>query len=99
MREAEQFMRTPTRPVVQPKWIRVADACQMSGIGINKLYSLINTGRLKSILLDGKRLIATESIERLDIVANTPPLPPGSVVMRRGGPGRPKRSAAPVAIL
>jgi hypothetical protein len=48
----------------------------MSGIGINKMYSLINTGRLRSILLDGKRLIALESIENLDVVAATPPLPP-----------------------
>jgi hypothetical protein len=72
----------------------------MSGIGINKMYSLINTGRVRSILLDAKRLIHRESIENLDVVAATPPLPPGSVVMRRGGPGRPKRSiAAPVAIL
>jgi hypothetical protein len=92
-------MRASTRPDVRPQWVRVSDACKMCGVGLNKFYQLINTGRVRSILLDGKRLIALESIENLDVVAATPPLPPGTVPMRRGGPGRPKRSAAPAAIL
>jgi hypothetical protein len=62
----------------------------MSGIGTTKFYELINTGRVRSILLDGKRLVDLDSIENLDVVAATPPAP-GSVAMRRGGPGRPRK--------
>jgi hypothetical protein len=86
-------MQSPTRLVIQPRWLRVSDACARSGIGITKLYELIRTGRVSSILLDGKRLIDAESVDNLADVAATPPTV-GKVVMRRGGPGRrPKRSA------
>jgi hypothetical protein len=60
----------------------------MSGVGMTKMYELINTGRVRSILLDGKRLVDLDSIENLDVVAATPPAPLGTVAMRRGGPGR-----------
>jgi hypothetical protein len=52
------------------------------------MYELLNTGRVRSILLDGKRLVDLDSIENLDVVAATPPAPAGTVVMKRGGPGR-----------
>jgi hypothetical protein len=99
MRGAERFMRASTRPDVQPKWVRVSDACKISSVGINKMYSLINSGRVKSVLLDGKRLIDRESIENIEAIAAAPPLPPGTVPMRRGGPGRPKSSAARVTAI
>jgi hypothetical protein len=63
----------------------------MSGLGLTKMYELLRTGRVRSILLDGKRLVDLDSIENLDVVATIPPAP-GSVAMRRGGPGRPRRS-------
>jgi hypothetical protein len=59
----------------------------MSGIGLTKMYELLRTGRVRSILLDGKRLVDLDSIEAMDVVAATLPAP-GTVVMRRGGPGR-----------
>jgi hypothetical protein len=61
------------------------------------MYELLNTGRVRSILLDGKRLVDLDSIENLEVVAATPPAPPGTVQMRRGGPGRKKGSHTPVA--
>jgi hypothetical protein len=64
---------------------------------MTKMYELLNTGRVRSILLDGKRLVDLDSIENLDVVAATPPAPAGTVAMRRGGPGRKKGSHTPDA--
>jgi hypothetical protein len=69
----------------------------MTGVAITKMYSLINTGRIRSILLDGKRLIDMDSIENLEVVAATPPAPKGTVPMLRGGPGRRQRGNAGAA--
>jgi hypothetical protein len=68
----------------------------MSGFGLSKLYELLGDGRIKSILVDGKRLVSVESIENLGAEAATPPAP-GTVHMRRGGPGRGHKGPMAVA--
>jgi hypothetical protein len=46
-------------------WVRPRRACQITGLGLTKLYELINDGRVESRRLDGARLISVDSLRRL----------------------------------
>jgi len=54
---------------VQPKWLRISDACRVSGIGRSLLYQHLKTGRIKSVALRernkvrGIRLINADSLD------------------------------------
>ena len=54
--------------LLNPEWIRVADACAYSGISKPKLYQLLNRGLIKSVSLrergqiKGTRLISADSL-------------------------------------
>lgn len=45
----------------------VRDACEQSGLSRAKVYQLIARGELKSVMVDGRRLIITQSL--LDLLS------------------------------
>jgi len=58
-------METPLAPVVAPITATVPVFCRLAGIGRSKVYELIATGDLDSILCGGRRLIVIDSWRRL----------------------------------
>jgi len=48
-----------------PIWVRPAEACRLLGIGMTRLYELLNDGTLESRSLGRARLIRRIDIERL----------------------------------
>jgi excisionase family DNA binding protein len=52
-------------PIPKPIWVTPNEAVRLSGIGRTMLYELIAAGRLKSIKIQGKRLISFASLEEL----------------------------------
>jgi hypothetical protein len=54
--------------MAQPKWLRVPDACRVSGIGRSLLYQHLKAGRIKSVCLRrtnsirGIRLVNADSL-------------------------------------
>ena len=59
---------------LQPRWLRVADAVRVSGIGRSLIYQHIKAGRIRSICLRGRdkvrgiRLINAKSLD--DFIAS-----------------------------
>lgn len=51
----------------RPLWVRPAEACRLSGLGLTRLYELLNTGELESRKLGAARLVSVASIERLGV--------------------------------
>lgn len=54
-----------THRKVEPLAVSVAVAKELSGLGNTKIYELIGNGRLKSSMVDGKRLINFASLKSL----------------------------------
>jgi len=69
---------------LKPITVTVKQALAISGLGLTKLYELINDGTLKAVHVGSRRLIKYDSIEKL--------LTPEPPVKRR--PGRPRKAEA-----
>ena len=69
---------------LKPITVTVKQALAISGLGLTKLYELINDGTLKAVHVGSRRLIKYDSIEKL-LTAEPP-------VKRR--PGRPRKAEA-----
>jgi hypothetical protein len=65
-----------------PFWVRPRQAAKMSGIGITKIYELLNAGRIESRRLDGARLISVASLLALG-EAQEPHFPAGLAAARQ----------------
>ena len=50
---------------VEPVWVRPRRGAQIIGCGLTKFYELLNTGKVKSINVDGMRLANVASIKTL----------------------------------
>jgi len=48
-----------------PLWVRPKTACELGGWGLTQCYKLMNQGILRSIKVNGMRLIETASIREL----------------------------------
>jgi excisionase family DNA binding protein len=44
---------------------RVNDACEVSGLSRSKIYELIGEGKLRSVLVAGRRLIPADALREL----------------------------------
>jgi excisionase family DNA binding protein len=54
------------RPVeVVKRAYRIDEFCAAFGLGRTKVYELIKSGRLRTVLIDGRRLVPTEAGEAL----------------------------------
>jgi excisionase family DNA binding protein len=53
------------RDFVKPLWVSPRRASRVTGIGITRLYELLNEGRIKSTKIGRKRLISYASLEAL----------------------------------
>jgi hypothetical protein len=60
----EELLPPPPRPV-RPVWVRPAHAVALIDCSLSRIYELMSSGRLRNTRIDGMRLIAYESIERL----------------------------------
>ena len=55
--------------IAQPKWLRIPDACRVSGMGRSLMYQHLKAGRIKSVALRDKnkvrgiRLVNAESLD------------------------------------
>lgn len=49
-------------PVLEPLALTVREAVIFSRIGKTKLYELMASGQIKSVKVDGRRLVSTESL-------------------------------------
>lgn len=49
----------------RPVWCRPKEACRLTGLGLTRLYQLLNDGTLKSRKLGKSRLVSIASIEAL----------------------------------
>lgn len=65
-----------------PLWVRPRQAARISGIGITKIYELLNAGRIESRRLDGARLISVASLRALG-EEQAPQFPAGLEAARR----------------
>lgn len=45
--------------------LRVRDACDFAGLGRSKIFELIAEGRIRSVKVDGRRLILKRSLVEL----------------------------------
>ncbi|WP_442879548.1 excisionase [Brevundimonas sp.] len=50
-------------PVLKPAALRVDDAAKYAGISRSKLYALIKSGEVASLLVGGRRLLRRETLE------------------------------------
>ena len=50
---------------LEPLYVRPKEACRLLGIGLTRLYQLLNDRTLESILIGRTRLITMVSIKRL----------------------------------
>ena len=50
---------------VQPRAYRINDFCSAFGLGRTKVYELIGSGKLRTVLVGGRRLIPAEAAEAL----------------------------------
>jgi hypothetical protein len=48
-----------------PIWVRPKKAAKIGGFGLTRCYELMNSGKLKSVRVDGMRLVSVESIRSL----------------------------------
>jgi excisionase family DNA binding protein len=49
----------------RPLWVRPREACRLTGLGLTRVYELLNSGDLESRKLGRARLVSVTSIERL----------------------------------
>jgi hypothetical protein len=49
----------------EPITIPVKEALRISGLGLTKIYELINDGRLETVKIDNRRLVIYESLKSL----------------------------------
>ena len=57
--------RRSTPPLLQPLAYRVNDAIKVSGLSRSSIYKLIGEGKLRSVLVAGRRLIPANSLHAL----------------------------------
>jgi excisionase family DNA binding protein len=57
---------------MRPALLRIPDFCAASGLGRTTVYGLIASGRLKSVMIAGRRLIPTTELDRLEAEATNP---------------------------
>lgn len=67
---------------IQPKWVKPKRASAVYGLGITKLYDLLNQGLLETKKIGASRLISVASLERLFADPGPVPAPGGG---RKGG--------------
>lgn len=60
--QAPRARRRSAPKVDTPLAVTVADAKRITGLGATKIYELLNDGRLRSTLIDGRRLVYYDSI-------------------------------------
>ncbi len=49
----------------EPITVTVKEALRISGLGLTKIYELINDGRLETVKVDNRRLVIYESLKSL----------------------------------
>jgi hypothetical protein len=84
-----------TKPQFEPFAVRPKDGARLAGVGLTLFYERLNDGVYESFLDGTNRLVTVESIKRhqrqlLEAARGTPR---ENSSKRRGGPGRPKKSA------
>jgi Helix-turn-helix domain len=47
----------------EPITVSVAEAMRLSGLGLTKIYELINDGRVKTVKVDQRRLVVYASLK------------------------------------
>jgi excisionase family DNA binding protein len=52
------------------KALRINDFCKAYGIGRSTAYDLINSGKLRSVMIGGRRVIPVEEAEKLLLPQN-----------------------------
>ena len=62
---------------IQPKWIKPKRASAVYGLGITKLYDLLNQGLLETKKIGASRLIRVASLDRLFADPEPVPAPGG----------------------
>ncbi len=68
MKELESLMKVVAdRPTgsLPRRALKVPEAARALSVGKNKIYDWINDGRLRSVKIDGTRLIPVEAIDEL----------------------------------
>lgn len=50
---------------IEPIWVKPGKAKQLMGLGLTRVYELMNDGTLENIRVGGSRLVKVESIRRL----------------------------------
>jgi hypothetical protein len=58
-----------TREQFEPIWVRPRPGARMAGCGLTKFYELMNSGKIKSVKVDGMRLAEVASIKALGTAA------------------------------
>jgi hypothetical protein len=49
----------------EPITIPIKEALRISGLGLTKIYELINDGRVQTVKIDNRRLVIYESLKAL----------------------------------
>jgi hypothetical protein len=57
--------RRSTAPPLQPLAYTINDATKVSGLGRSSIYKLIGEGKLRSVLVAGRRLILADALRDL----------------------------------
>jgi excisionase family DNA binding protein len=57
--------RPPNRPQVERRAYRIDEFCAAFGLGRTKVYELIKTGKLRTVLVGGRRLVPRDAGEAL----------------------------------
>jgi excisionase family DNA binding protein len=65
MKKANSNRDTSTADCAKPIWVSPRRASSLTGIGLTRLYELLNDGTLKSTKLGRKRLVSYASLESL----------------------------------
>jgi excisionase family DNA binding protein len=61
----ESFTNAASQGRTKPIWVSPREASLLTGIGLTRLYELINDNTLKSVKIGRKRLVSFESLELL----------------------------------
>ena len=63
--QSESFSHNASQSPTRPIWVSPKEARRLTGIGITRLYELLNDGTLKSAKVGRKRLVSFASLESL----------------------------------
>lgn len=63
--QTESFTNNASQNPTKPIWVSPKEASRLTGIGLTRLYELLNDGTLGSRKLGRKRLISYASLESL----------------------------------